>query len=88
MPGILPELTQSQALEVAAIHSLANGRVDAARWRQAPFCAPHHTASSAALVGGGKIPKPGLVSQAHFGVLFLDELAEFRRDVLEALRGG
>jgi magnesium chelatase family protein len=86
LPGILPELTQSQALEVAAIHSLANGGVDAARWRQAPFCAPHHTASSAALVGGGKIPKPGLVSQAHFGVLFLDELAEFRRDVLEALR--
>ena len=86
LPGILPELTQAQALEVSAIHSLAYGGVDASRWRQTPFCAPHHTSSSAALVGGGKNPKPGLVSQAHCGVLFLDELAEFRRDVLEALR--
>lgn len=86
LPGLLPELTQAQALEVAAIHSLAHGRVDAARWRQAPFCAPHHTSSSAALVGGGKFPKPGMVSLAHCGVLFLDEVAEFRRDVLEALR--
>jgi magnesium chelatase family protein len=86
LPGILPELTQEQALEVSAIHSLACGKVDASRWRQTPFCAPHHTSSSAALVGGGKVAKPGLISQAHGGVLFLDELAEFRRDVLEALR--
>ncbi|MBX9587380.1 MAG: YifB family Mg chelatase-like AAA ATPase [Gammaproteobacteria bacterium] len=86
LPGLLPELTRVQALEVAAIHSLAYGGVDASRWRQAPYCAPHHTSSSAALVGGGKIPKPGLISQAHCGVLFLDELPEFRRDVLEALR--
>lgn len=86
LPGIMPELSQDEALEVAAIHSLAKGGVDAARWRQAPFCSPHHTSSSVALVGGGKIPMPGLVSQAHCGVLFLDELAEFRRDVLEALR--
>lgn len=86
LPGILPELTRSQALEVAAIHSLANGGVDMARWRLAPYCAPHHTSSSVALVGGGKVPKPGLISQAHHGILFLDELPEFRRDVLEALR--
>jgi magnesium chelatase family protein len=86
LPGIMPELTQAEALEVAAIHSLVKGSVDATRWRQAPFCAPHHTSSSVALVGGGKMPMPGLVSQAHCGVLFLDELAEFRRDVLEALR--
>ncbi len=86
LPGILPELTKSQALEVSMIHSLACGRVEASRWRQTPFCAPHHTSSSAALVGGGRNAKPGLISQAHCGVLFLDELAEFRRDVLEALR--
>ncbi len=86
LPGLLPQLTQAQALEVAAIHSLAHGGVDPARWLQAPYCAPHHTSSSIALVGGGKVPKPGLISQAHCGVLFLDELPEFRRDVLEALR--
>ncbi len=86
LPGLLPELSQPEALEVAAIHSLAYGGVNASRWRQPPYCAPHHTSSSIALVGGGKIPKPGLISQAHCGVLFLDELPEFRRDVLEALR--
>ncbi len=86
LPGILPPLDEAQALEAAAIASVVGDsrRVDA--WRQPPFRAPHHTASAAALVGGGKGPRPGEVSRAHNGVLFLDELAEFNRNVLEALR--
>ncbi|MEM6641162.1 MAG: YifB family Mg chelatase-like AAA ATPase [Pseudomonadota bacterium] len=86
LPGLLPELTERQALENAAMHSLRGQSPPVATWRQAPFRAPHHTASSAALIGGGRTPMPGDVSLAHHGVLFLDELPEFQRPALEALR--
>jgi magnesium chelatase family protein len=85
-PGILPALSEAEALEVAAIHSVSTGGFDAIRWGERPFRSPHHSASSAALVGGGALPRPGEISLAHHGVLFLDELPEFDRDVLEALR--
>jgi magnesium chelatase family protein len=85
-PGILPQLSQGEALEVAAIHSVATAGFEAARWGERPFRAPHHSASGPALVGGGNLPRPGEISLAHHGVLFLDELPEFDRDVLEALR--
>jgi magnesium chelatase family protein len=85
-PGILPPLAEAEALEVAAVHSVSTSGFEAARWGQRPFRAPHHSASSAALVGGGNVPRPGEISLAHHGVLFLDELPEFDRDVLEALR--
>lgn len=85
LPGILPPLSLDEALETTAIHSAWGARPE--RLMQArPFRAPHHTASDAALVGGGAIPRPGEASLAHNGVLFLDELPEFRRHVLEALR--
>ncbi len=85
-PGILPPLSEGEALEVAAIHSVSSAGFEAARWGERPFRAPHHSASGAALVGGGNLPRPGEISLAHHGVLFLDELPEFDRDVLEALR--
>ncbi|RLJ68143.1 YifB family Mg chelatase-like AAA ATPase [Sulfurisoma sediminicola] len=85
LPGILPPMTRDEALASAAVQSLA-GLFDPARWGQRPFRAPHHTASAAALVGGGGMPRPGEISLAHHGVLFLDELPEFQRSVLEALR--
>ena len=85
-PGILPPLSDQEALEVAAIHSVSSGGFDALRWRERPYRAPHHSASGAALVGGGNLPRPGEISLAHHGVLFLDELPEFDRDVLEAMR--
>ena len=85
LPGLLPPMTDQEALECAAVHSLA-GSFDVSRWARRPFQAPHHTSSSAALVGGGGVPKPGEISLAHHGVLFLDELPEFERRVLEALR--
>ena len=85
-PGILPGLSESEALEVAAIHSVSSGGFEAQRWGERPFRAPHHSASGPALVGGGNLPRPGEISLAHQGVLFLDELPEFDRDVLEALR--
>ncbi|HUJ87933.1 MAG TPA: YifB family Mg chelatase-like AAA ATPase [Burkholderiales bacterium] len=85
-PGILPPLSEVEALEVAAIQSVSSAGFDAARWGARPFRAPHHSASGAALVGGGNMPRPGEISLAHHGVLFLDELPEFDRDVLEALR--
>jgi magnesium chelatase family protein len=84
-PGLLPDMEDDEALESAAIHSLA-GTFHAAHWRQRPFRSPHHSASAPALVGGGSIPRPGEISLAHRGVLFLDELPEFDRRVLEALR--
>lgn len=84
-PGLLPEMEDSEALESAAIHSLA-GTFNTSQWRQRPFRSPHHSASAPALVGGGSIPRPGEISLAHHGVLFLDELPEFDRRVLEALR--
>lgn len=86
LPGILPPLTDSEALESCAVRSVAGQGVDIARWRQRPFRAPHHTASAAALVGGGSNPRPGEISLAHHGVLFLDELTEFDRHVLDVLR--
>ena len=85
LPGILPPMTDQEALESAAVHSLAGG-FDVARWGLRPFAAPHHSASAPALVGGGGVPRPGEISLAHNGVLFLDELPEFERRVLEALR--
>lgn len=84
-PGILPEMTEQEALESAAIQSL-NGGYRLENWKRRPFRAPHHTASGVALVGGGGVPRPGEISLAHHGVLFLDELPEFDRKVLEVLR--
>jgi magnesium chelatase family protein len=85
LPGLLPDLDEAEALETAALLSGA-GLFDAARLAHRPFRAPHHSASAAALVGGGAVPRPGEISLAHHGVLFLDELPEFDRRVLEALR--
>jgi magnesium chelatase family protein len=84
-PGLLPPLSIDEALESAAIQSLA-GRFSIERWRRRPFRSPHHTSSGMALVGGGGVPRPGEISLAHHGVLFLDELPEFSRHVLEVLR--
>jgi len=86
LPGILPEMSDEEALEAAAVMSVAGKPLDPARWRLRPFRAPHHTASAVALVGGGSKPRPGEISLAHRGVLFLDELPEFSRKVLEVLR--
>jgi len=85
-PGILPPLSEPEALEVAAIHSVSAAGFEAARWGLRPYRSPHHSASGAAMVGGGALPRPGEISLAHRGVLFLDELPEFDRDVLESLR--
>jgi magnesium chelatase family protein len=85
LPTIQPPLTQDEALEAAALASLA-GRFRPGDWGRRPFRAPHHGASAAAIVGGGADPRPGEASLAHHGVLFLDELPEFGRHVLEALR--
>jgi magnesium chelatase family protein len=85
LPGILPPMTEQQALESAALQSVS-GKFTISRWKQRPYRTPHHTASAAALVGGGGIPRPGEISLAHQGVLFLDELPEFDRRVLEVLR--
>jgi magnesium chelatase family protein len=85
--GILPALSEAEALEVTAIASVATGdRAPISHWPERPFRAPHHTASAVALVGGGSVPQPGEISLAHQGVLFLDELPEFPRKVLEVLR--
>src|SRR6185436_17152624 len=86
MPGILPAMTEEDALETAAVQSLAGAGFDPARFGQRPFRSPHHTASAVALVGGSTPPRPGEISLAHHGVLFLDELPEFNRNVLEVLR--
>lgn len=83
--GILPEMTELEALQSAAILSL-NGSFKLDNWKRRPYRSPHHTASGVALVGGGSIPRPGEISLAHHGVLFLDELPEFDRKVLEVLR--
>jgi magnesium chelatase family protein len=86
LPGILPPMSEEEALETAAVRSLSSRGFRAEEWRLRPFRAPHHTASAAALVGGGGHPRPGEISLAHNGVLFLDELPEFDRHVLEVLR--
>ena len=83
--GILPVMTEQEALDSAAILSL-NGVVALENWMRRPYRHPHHTASAVALVGGGSVPRPGEISLAHHGVLFLDELPEFDRKVLEVLR--
>lgn len=84
--GLLPPLSDQEALESVAVASLLHHPDDGLPWRQRPFRAPHHSASMAALVGGGSLPRPGEISLAHNGVLFLDELPEFERRVLDALR--
>lgn len=84
--GLLPTLDYQEALEVAAIHSVAGMDIQPQNFYQRPFRSPHHTSSSISLVGGGAIPKPGEISLAHKGVLFLDELTEFPRKVLDCLR--
>lgn len=84
--SILPSMTEQEALETAAVYSISHARFDKEQWMQRPFRAPHHTASGIALVGGGSYPRPGEISLAHNGVLFLDELPEFDRRVLEVLR--
>jgi magnesium chelatase family protein len=86
LPGLLPTLDAAAALEVAAIASAAGRPFRAGDWGRRPFRAPHHSASSVALTGGGSNPRPGEVTLAHHGVLFLDELPEFNRMALEALR--
>lgn len=86
LPGILPTLTETQSLETAKVASISSNGFNPDCWGQPPFRAPHHTASAAALVGGGSQPMPGEISLAQNGVLFLDELPEFSRHVLEVLR--
>lgn len=86
LPGILPPMTTREALETTKIHSVAGKLKNAGLMRKRPFRSPHHSASSVSLVGGGSFPQPGEISMAHNGVLFLDELPEFKREVLEVLR--
>jgi len=86
LPGILPPMTQEEALASAAIQSVGSAGFDVAGWKKRPYRAPHHTASAVALVGGGSNPRPGEISMAMHGVLFLDEFPEFGRQVLEVLR--
>ncbi|HEY6641710.1 MAG TPA: YifB family Mg chelatase-like AAA ATPase [Povalibacter sp.] len=86
LPGLLPPMSEQEALEVAAVRSICGAALRLDEWRIRPFRSPHHTASAIALVGGGAMPRPGEISLAHNGVLFLDELPEFGRRVLEVLR--
>jgi magnesium chelatase family protein len=86
LPGILPPMTESESLEVAALASVSHAGLDHRKWGIRPFRTPHHSCSSVALAGGGSRPKPGEISLAHNGVLFLDELPEFGRHTLEILR--
>jgi magnesium chelatase family protein len=86
LPGLLPPMTDGEALESAALRSIVSTNFKIEDWRERPFRAPHHSASGFALVGGGGNPRPGEISLAHRGVLFLDELPEFDRRVLEVLR--
>ena len=87
LPNLLPEMTEEEALETAAIFSISStGRIELSHWRDRPFRSPHHSASAVALVGGGRHPRPGEISLAHHGVLFLDELTEWQRQTLEMLR--
>jgi magnesium chelatase family protein len=86
LPELLPPMSYEQAIETAKIHSVSYKGFDLKDWQHRPFRSPHHTASTVAIVGGGAVPKPGEISLAHHGVLFLDELPEFNRNVLEALR--
>lgn len=83
---LLPEMSDSEALETASVASLTQQEINAHNWKQRPFRAPHHSSSMAALVGGGSVPRPGEISLAHNGLLFLDEMPEFERKVLDSLR--
>ena len=85
LPGILPDLQREELLEIMALRSTTEPNPTRASW-QRPFRAPHHSASARAMVGGGSCPRPGEISLAHNGVLFLDELPEYPRQVLEVLR--
>ena len=88
IPSILPDLTFEEALEVTKIHSIAGLLPkDASIIFERPFRSPHHTVTTTSLIGGGNVPKPGEISLAHYGVLFLDELPEFNKNTLEVLRG-
>ncbi|WP_448556332.1 YifB family Mg chelatase-like AAA ATPase [Thalassotalea montiporae] len=86
LPGILPQMSRDEAIESAAIQSISQHDIDSTTWGIRPFRSPHHTATAAALIGGGSYPQPGEVSLAHNGVLFLDELPEFDRKVLDVMR--
>ncbi|RDI41487.1 YifB family Mg chelatase-like AAA ATPase [Aquicella lusitana] len=86
LPGILPEISDEEALQVAAVASVSSDGFNPRHWKRIPFRSPHHSSSSVALVGGGRPPRPGEISLAHHGILFLDELPEFSRHVLECLR--
>lgn len=86
LPGLLPEASEAEALETAIVHSSSGRGIDPARWRRRPLRTPHHGASPVALAGGGNPPRPGEISLAHNGVLFLDELPEWSRAALEVLR--
>ena len=87
LPGIMPSMTEAESLAVASVQSVSGRKMGADwYWQERPFRSPHHSSSAAALVGGGSVPKPGEISLAHCGVLFLDELPEFDRKVLEVLR--
>ncbi|MBW8189909.1 YifB family Mg chelatase-like AAA ATPase [Neiella marina] len=86
LPGILPTMSVQEALASATVYSISHQGFNASNWRQRPFRAPHHSSSAVALVGGGSQPRPGEISLAHHGVLFLDELPEFDRKVLDMLR--
>ncbi|MDH2997149.1 ATP-dependent protease [Pasteurellaceae bacterium LFhippo2] len=86
LADLLPEMSDEEAIETASVTSLVQNELNFHNWKKRPFRSPHHSASMAALVGGGSIPKPGEISLAHNGILFLDELPEFERKVLDALR--
>ena len=86
MPSIMPTMSDDEAISTAALYSIIGQSVDLSKWRERPFRNPHHTCSAVALVGGSSNPKPGEISLAHNGVLFLDELPEFERKVLDSLR--
>ena len=86
LPGILPPLNDAEAQQTAAIHSIGGLQREWTQWRERPFRTPHHSASAVALVGGGSQPRPGEISLAHNGILFLDELPEFDKRVLDSLR--
>ena len=84
---LLPDMTEEEAMETASVASLTQQDINALNWKKRPLsCAPHHSSSMAALVGGGTIPRPGEISLAHNGLLFLDEMPEFERKVLDSLR--
>ncbi|CAM3926859.1 YifB family Mg chelatase-like AAA ATPase [Vibrio aquimaris] len=83
---LLPDMTEEEAMETASVASLTQQDINALNWKKRPFRAPHHSSSMAALVGGGTIPRPGEISLAHNGLLFLDEMPEFERKVLDSLR--